>query len=842
MSKVTAYRIRVYGIVQGVGFRPFTARLARKCRVAGTVCNKGSFVEITAEGSAGQVDAFFRRLKEEAPERSVILKIDKEMISPAGADTFRILRSEQRRGDIFVSPDIATCPQCEKELFDPENRRYLHPFINCTACGPRVTILDRMPYDRIRTSMGMFPMCKACEKEYTGPGNRRYHAQPVCCNDCGPELYVLWEKEKTKPVRGTEALLRTREVIRSGGIAAVKGIGGYHLCADASNPDVVRRLRMLKQRPFKPFAVMMRDLRAVRETCIVSAAQEEILEGPNKPILLLPRLRCSERRKETEPVRIETGRVGIETEPIGSKTVCDDAAPDNPYLGVMLPYAPVQMLLFSYPDGKTMPDALIMTSGNAKDTPICVNDEEAMQFLAPLCDIILSNDRDIRLRADDSVMNWFAGEPYMIRRSRGYAPLPVTVPGAVKPDGNTEKKIMNSVAAGAADGTDAGRIILGIGGELKNAFCLAKGEFFYLSPYVGNLTDVRGREALEKAVERMEELLEISPDCVVCDLHPRYLSAAAARKIGQSRGIPVIPVQHHYAHVLSCMAENDVQEPVIGIAFDGTGYGTDGTVWGGEFLIADRRDFRRAGSLEPFIQTGGDLAPREGWRIAAALLGEDQKHLAEKLGVCSEMEYNLVQTMIRQNINAVTSVSAGRVFDAASAVLGLRRVSTSEGEASMVLQYAAERFCSECSKCRESADGRNHMDPAELPLSELGAAVRKLKIPAAPETGGFHLPVRWLIRELAERRLEQRQDIECLAYEFHAAMAELICFGAELCREQTGIQKAALTGGVMQNTLLLRLAAEGLEKRGFRVIRHHLVPPNDGGIALGQAYYLPDNG
>ncbi len=884
MTEVTAYRICVYGIVQGVGFRPFTARLARKCGVAGTVCNKGSFVEITAEGTADQVEAFLRGLKEDAPSRSVILKMDKEIISPAGAVSFRILRSEERRGDIFVSPDIATCKQCEKELFDPQNRLYLHPFINCTACGPRVTILDRMPYDRVRTSMGVFPMCGVCETEYTSPGNRRYHAQPVCCNDCGPELYVLWERDgivsagrsgvktdfsqmgisgrQTENVHteipagqsgsgraqaglsGTDALLRTREVIQNGGIAAVKGIGGYHLCADASNQEAVKRLRELKKRPFKPFAVMMRDLDAVRRTCAVTKEQEKILDGPNKPILLLRQL-----YQRSAPA------------------VCDDVAPDNPYLGVMLPYAPVQMLLFSYPDGRKMPDALIMTSGNAKDTPICMNDEEALQFLTPLCDIILSNDRAIRLRADDSVMNWFAGEPYMIRRSRGYAPLPVLVPGAQT---GINGRINESAGA---------RKVLGIGGELKNAFCLAKGEVFYLSPYIGNLTDVRGREALENAVKRMEELLEIRPDYIVCDLHPRYLSSAAARKMGAARDIPVIPLQHHYAHVLSCMAENNTAGPVIGIAFDGTGYGTDGTVWGGEFLIADRKGFRRAGSLEPFAQTGGYLAPREGWRTAAALLdGAGEKKLAEALGVCSAAEFDLVQTMIRQNINAVISTSAGRVFDAASAVLGLRRMSTSEGEASMVLQFAAEAYC----EAHQTTGAKGNMSggggrecggkgaayrvSCGMPSSELVAAAQEAEIREDNTGTGeamFHIPVRWLIRKLGERRKEtlssgsdiirsswSEQHCSCckekdetgrLAYEFHAAMAELICRGAEICRRQTGLTIVALTGGVMQNTLLLGLLTEKLEARGFQVLRHHMVPANDGGIALGQAYYLPEN-
>ena len=543
MSICTMYR--VYGIVQGVGFRPFVSRIADSCGISGSVCNKGPFVEIFAEGTQEQVSEFRRRLTADAPDRSSILKVDETSAEPTGSTEFKIIHSAKVKGDIFVSPDIATCPKCRAELFDPKDRRYLHPFINCTACGPRVTILDSMPYDRERTSMGEFPMCPECNFEYTHPKTRRYHAQPVCCNDCGPELYI-----PGTDIRGTDALLKTRDVIRSGGIAAIKGIGGFHLCCDARNADAVFRLRSLKDRPFKPFAVMLKDIETAKRECEVLPGQEEFLDGPQKPILLL--------KKKAD----------------GKMTPA--VAPDNPNIGVMLPYAPVQMLLFDYPDGKPMTDCFVMTSGNPRGAPICRSDEEAVRVLSKMCDIILSNNRKIRLRADDSVMSWHDGKPYMIRRSRGYAPLPFMVSKGFKGS------------------------VLAVGGELKNTFCLAKDDLLYPSPYIGDMADLRSVEALTQAVDRMSRLLEIEPEAVVCDMHPRYNSTMFAHEYAKKHNIPCIEVQHHYAHILSCMAENDYHEPVIGVSFDGTGYGTDGSIWGGEFLLAEETGFKRAGSLGTF--------------------------------------------------------------------------------------------------------------------------------------------------------------------------------------------------------------------------------------------------
>ncbi len=781
-------RARVYGIVQGVGFRPFVSRIAAREGIAGSVCNKGPYVEIFAQAALERVDAFLRSLTAEAPERSAILRVETREEPPNGDRAFAIIQSAREKGDIFVSPDIAICPKCKAELFDPKNRRYLHPFINCTACGPRLTILDSMPYDRERTSMGAFPMCPECREEYTDPACRRYHAQPVCCPSCGPCLFI-----PGTDLKDAAALCKTREVLRQGGIAAVKGIGGFHLCCDAANEQAVSRLRRLKSRPAKPFAVMLRDLETARRECEVLEGQEAVLDGPQKPILLL-------RRRPG-------GRV------------CAVAAPENPYLGVMLPYAPVQLLLFSYPDGEEMTDCFVMTSGNPSGAPICRTDEDVRRDLPGLCDVILSNDRPIRLRADDSVAAWFCGRPYMVRRSRGYAPLPVALPPEPSAPEQPGSEELGAEEPGA--GSSGPARVLAVGGELKGTFCLGTGSLLYLSPYIAPLSDVRSVRALGEAAERMERLLELTPQAVACDLHPGYNSTEFAREYAARRGLPILPVQHHYAHIAACMAENGVPggEEVLGAAFDGTGYGTDGTVWGGEFLRASYSGFERLGSVAPFRQAGGDLAVREGWRVAVSLLlgafsPEQAREAALRLGLCTEREFGVQRAMLERSVNCVVSTSAGRLFDAASALLGLRRRSTYEGEASCALQYAAEEAG------EASADAAPGASP---PAPELCEREGRFAVQTAP-----------VFRWLTAGALAGKPRAE-LAAGFHRAMAETVLAGCRRAREQTGLSTVALSGGVFQNLLLLGLCRDLLAADGFRVLTHTLVPPNDGGIALGQA-------
>lgn len=762
-------RICVFGIVQGVGFRPFVSRLAKEQQLAGTVCNKGSYVEILLQGDEEKRKLFSRLLTERAPERSVILNMHREMLDMAPFHTFEIVESAKEKGNVFVSPDIAICDVCKEELFDRRNRRYLHPFINCTACGPRLTILDAMPYDRERTSMGEFPMCPECTYEYTHTETRRYDAQPVCCHECGPMVYLLDRQEKNR-----DAITAARRILCEGGILAVKGIGGYHLCCDGTREEAVSRLRQLKHRPAKPFAVMMRDMTAAEQYCTLTDAEKQVLDGPQKPIILLPK------KPHT--------------------ALAYSISPDNPYVGVMLPYAPLQLLLFTYDDDLVMPDVLVMTSANVSGAPICRTDDEARREIMCMCDAVLSHNRAIRLRADDSVMAFYRDEPYMIRRSRGYAPLPFFV------------------------GNDADCEVLGIGGELKNTFCLSKQNLFYLSPYIGDMADIRTEEALRASVKRMEELLEIKPAVVVCDLHPRYNTAAAA----QHMGIPVRYVQHHYAHVLSCMAENNYLEPVIGVSFDGTGYGTDGTIWGGEILMADTHQVTRFASVKPFVQAGGDASSRDGWRIAVSLLydmtGQDKirtLELAARFRLCTPQEAHMQLAMMEKRINSVVSTSAGRLFDGVSAILGYCRTSTFEGEGAMKLQFAAQQWL------LQKEDARRQENELCKVIAEM-ALMREEEI--------YRIPTDHIVAYIIRKRLEG-VSAPALAYAFHYMLSRCIVLSCRKAREETGIRTAALTGGVFQNLLLLEQCEHGLLEDGFRVLRHHLVPANDGGLSLGQALW-----
>lgn len=872
-------RIRIYGIVQGVGFRPSVSRHAAEAGVTGSVCNKGSFVEVIAQGQPDAVEKFIFLIEKKPPKRAVILKMDVKEVDAPLFPTFEIATSAKKKGEIFVSPDIAICDECRAELLDPKNRRYLHPFINCTSCGPRLTILESLPYDRERTSMKEFPMCEKCRAEYTDPGSRRYDAQPVCCMDCGPEVYLIGRKE-----RGRDAIIEARRTIIAGGIVAVKGVGGFHLCCDATSESAVRRLRKLKRRPAKPFAVMMRDQETVKRACLMSDAQREILTGHQKPILLL---------KKRE-----------------SCGIAPSVAADNPALGVMLPYAPVQILLFTYNDGLDVPPALVMTSGNVSGAPICRDDEEALRELSSFTDVFLSHNRRINIRCDDSVMDFYRGQPYMVRRSRGYAPLPflLTEPApALSSEDGTEIS-QKDIGALPDQHEPHAPCVLGIGGELKNTFCFAKGNLYYPSSYIGDLSDARSGEALRETVARFARLLEAEPDLVVCDLHPRYRSSGIAQELAEKGGIPLVKVQHHYAHILSCMAENDFTGPVIGVSFDGTGYGTDGTIWGGEIMIADTHGFRRAGSIAPFLHAGGDAASREGWRIACSMLadlypgevsdtcsgGSDSDRqaaekksgmedadraanyagqeagragdIAERLGLCGAQQLRVIEIMREKHINTVMSTSCGRLFDAVSAILGIRKLSTYEGEAAMELMFAAQRYAdteiwrrartddhvfaaqrctgnmSDIGPCDITAMDKFQYDGKsagefEPKLSSEGNSkhAEPVRDERNGENGRLIMRTDLLVKELAERRLAG-EDTDYLAWLFHRRLADMT---ADAVRKIAGgeLRTVCLTGGCFQNTLLLDMVQTALERDGFRVLVHSLVPPNDGGIALGQALY-----
>ncbi|MBR2357624.1 MAG: carbamoyltransferase HypF [Lentisphaeria bacterium] len=745
----------IYGVVQGVGFRPFVHRIALAHRITGKVINRGSFVEVVAQGSDEDLQNFRNALAAEAPERANIVDIKEQVVELEVFEEFSILESQADKGAIFIPPDIATCHQCRKELFDPADRRYLHSFINCTACGPRLTILEALPYDRERTSMKHFPMCQACEKEYYSLASRRYDAQPVCCNDCGPEVYILGSN-----LRGGTAITECRKLLMQGKIAAIKGIGGFHLACDGRNIEAVNRLRELKHRPRKPFAVMMNNVDTVRKECILSEKALSWLDGCEKPILLLAKK--------------------------SDCTLPDILAPGNPTLGVMLPYAPLQMLLFDYPDGVEFTDTLVMTSGNVSGAPICRTEEDAWQEISSFCDIILSHNRDIRLRADDSVMRLYNNEPYMIRRSRGFAPLPIKVDLPLKGE------------------------VLAIGGELKNAFCIAKDQLFYIAPHIGDMEDVRSNEALKDSVKLFSELLECKVDRTISDMHPGYHTTGIAGELSSN----VLKIQHHYAHILSCMAENNYLEPVIGVAMDGTGYGSDGTIWGGEILLASPDKFERFTHIAPFPQAGGDAASREGWRIAVGLLEkylpEQAGKYAEKLDLCSSVEYKMLSAMIKNNINTVVSTSVGRLFDGVSALLGIARNSTFEGDAAMSLEFAAQRWYEA---------NKDDLPGIDSSFAEKG-------IMATDE----------LFIRLANERIKG-VDVGFLAYSFHKLLADMITASCVQARSLSNVNVCALSGGSFQNMLLLDLCREKLLKNGFRVLLHKLVPANDGGISLGQALY-----
>jgi hydrogenase maturation protein HypF len=750
MKKYKTHLIRVYGVVQGVGFRPFVRNLAARLELCGSVCNRGSFVEIIIQGGEQKLAAFLHLLKENAPTSAVINNIEIAEILDVKLTNFTIINSVHQVGEVFISPDIAICEQCKKELFDVTDRRYLHPFINCTNCGPRATIISEMPYDRHNTSMNEFEMCVDCASEYSSPQNRRFHAQPVCCNKCGPKLYTI-------PKTEGDPITNIRRIIMAGGIVAIKGIGGFHLCCDAKNSNSIKKLRIRKNRLFKPFAIMLRDIATIRTKCEITAFEEELLQNCEKPIVLLKRLPNSE--------------------------FCKGIAPENPNVGVMLPYAPIQMLLFNYSDGINFTDSLIMTSGNQSGAPICIDDEQAKTQLSSMCDLIISNNRQIKLRADDSVTSTFNDKIYMLRLSRGYSPLPFQI-----------------------DGVASQKHILAVGGELKNSFCLAKGRLLYLSPFVGDLTDLRCVNALDESRLHLQNLLQITPQLVVCDMHPNYNSVSYAKQLN----LPVLQVQHHFAHIASCLAENNINDEVIGVAFDGIGYGTDGTLWGGEFIKASFKGFERLGKLEEFTLAGGDLASSEGYRPAVSLLLQNYKDNALEKSIsfklCSEKQFTAIKLMINNNINCVQTTSAGRLYDAVSALLGIKLLSSFEGEAAMALEFAAQNGS----------------------LGNFGLE------PEIKEGLPFSLKTDRIIRYIVEQRLNGI-SINILAMQFHEALSQMILAGCLKCRELTSIEKVALSGGVFQNLLLLRLCDQKLTKNGFEVILHSKVPPNDGGIALGQA-------
>jgi len=732
---VARREIRIRGVVQGVGFRPFVFKLARRLGLAGYVLNSSAGVVAEAEGACDALDCFVERLRSEAPPLARIEEMLVAEMDPVGGRDFVIRESRAQEGEfVLVSADVATCPDCYRDFTDPANRRFGYAFTNCTNCGPRYTIIRDIPYDRPNTTMAGFHMCRACQAEYDDPGNRRFHAQPNACAECGPQL--------SAPI--SEAQRRLSE----GEIVAIRGLGGFHLACDPRNDGAVRRLRERKRRSDKPFALMARDVAAVEAFCVVSDDDRRALVGTRCPIVVLPR----------------RGDAGISAA----------VAPGNNTIGVMLPYTPLHHLLFT---GAAY-DALVMTSGNLSEEPIVTANEEALERLGPLADWFLLHNREIYMRADDSVVRTFEGAERVLRRSRGFVPQAIDL------------------------GMEVAEIVA-CGGELKNTFCLSKGRYAVLSQHIGDMENYETLVFFEETLANLKKLFRVEPRAVAHDLHPAYLSTQYALRVPD---LEKIGVQHHHAHVASCMAENGLRGKVIGVAMDGTGYGTDGKIWGGEFLVADYGGFERRAHLRYVPLAGGDAAVRQPWRPALAYLADTFGGAAEfpELAIWREVpesQRKLVRSMIAHGVNSIETSSCGRLFDAVASLIGLRQQINFEGQAAIELETIA-------------ADGVVDAYPFGLDGDSVD----------------FRPAIEGIVREVREGT-----PAGAIAARFHNTVAEAIVEVCRRLRAEEKLNRVCLSGGTFQNMKLLARTLAGLRRLEFEVFIHAQVPPNDGGIALGQA-------
>lgn len=837
--------IHITGIVQGVGMRPFVFREAVANRISGWVLNAGDGVHIEAHGADEDMQAFIRCLTDHAPAASRVESVavtplespssrNAATASAPDASAFSIRASEdQTAHTTLVSPDIATCPDCVRELFDPKDRRYHYPFINCTNCGPRFTIIRNLPYDRAMTSMDRFPMCPACAAEYADPLDRRFHAQPDACFECGPHL--TWRERDPQdnaipapanaptasraPVVGrtrqeSDAIIeRCRDLIAAGGIVAIKGLGGFHLACDAANQDAVLELRRRKRRSNKPLAIMVRDVDRARGLCYVDEDELALLTGSARPIVLL-------RRRKSAPGARPAAAPG--TRPVAAPAIAPAVAFDLPELGVMLPYTPLQHLLLAACEqaGAT---ALIMTSGNVSEEPIETDDALAWEHLVAtgIADALLGNDRDILSRYDDSVVRIVDGTAMPVRRARGYAPQPLPLP---------------KIESGARGS------ILACGGEQKATLALTRETAdgtasCFLSQHIGDIENAETLDAWHAARERLEGLFDLAPSAMACDLHPTYLSSQWARQEADRKRLPLIEVQHHHAHIAAVMAEHGRRDRVLGLAFDGTGAGTDGTIWGGELLLCDSSGFTRAGSLVPWRLPGAAASVRDARRNALSLLHVtgllDHPGASALLNGIEVSVRDITLQMVERGINSPLTSSMGRLFDAASALLGICDVATYEGEPAILLEAAAWR-------AHEDGD----RSPFDLPSFAL-----TWKVPAKPD-GQASLRMKRVDEGLPQRRLAldpapalqglldgvaAQIPSDVLALAFHRSVARSACTAATAICHNIGVHTVALSGGVFMNRLLLQLIRDGLEDEGLEVLIPRSVPVNDGCIAYGQA-------
>lgn len=757
----TRTQIIVRGIVQGVGFRPHVYALAVRRALKGRVLNNSAGVLIDVEGEPAAIEEFINELRETRPPLSVVEALEWRIISsPADFTDFRIVESDRRGARIaHVSPDVATCDDCLRELFDPRDRRYRYPFINCTNCGPRFTITEAVPYDRERTTMRDFEMCGECRREYENPADRRFHAEPVACAACGPRLRLTDSRGRDlaheSPACGdadADVVALARRLLMEGRIVAVKGLGGYHLAADALDAEAVARLRSRKHREEKPFALMARTTAEVAEHCLVSEEERRLLESAPRPVVLL------ERRKDSP--------------------LPEAVAPGLKTLGFMLPYTPLHHLLF-----ESLERPLVMTSGNVSDEPISYADDDARERLNSIADYFLTHDRRINVRADDSVVRLIAGRELVLRRARGYAPAPLITSFRFE------------------------RQILACGAELKNTFCLARDRHAFVSHHIGDLENLETLRSFTESIEHYERILHLRPEAVAYDLHPEYLSTKYA--LALERVETKVGVQHHHAHVASCMADNEIEGEVIGVAMDGLGFGADGRMWGGEFFVADFADAERVAHLDYVPMPGGAKAVREPWRMAAVYLeracGESFIDLEIPFArTLDRRNWAALRSMIESGVNCPETSSVGRLFDAVAAILSLRSTVAYEGQAAIELEAAA--------------DDDEHEEGYEFAFDERTGIVKAEKV----------------IEKVVGDLLDGAPP-GAISAKFHAGLAGLIATVARRAREEHRLERVVLSGGVFQNMYLLGRARQRLEDLGFRVFTHRRVPPNDGGISLGQA-------
>jgi len=799
-------RIHISGIVQGVGFRPFIYGLAQRLELSGWVRNTSAGVDIEVDGPRPALQAFITAIQAEAPALARIDQTTVDWQPPNGFTSFEIRHSAAEPTDFQpISPDVSICPDCLRELFDPDDRRYRYPFINCTNCGPRFTIIQDIPYDRPNTTMAPFAMCADCAAEYQHPLDRRFHAQPVACPQCGPQVWLESGSGGQPLHRGEEALRQARKLLMRGRILAVKGLGGFHLACDATNAQAVAELRKRKLRVDKPFALMMVDLEMVDAHCLLSPIERSLLERRERPIVIVRRRRNS--------------------------ILSDQISPGQNTLGVMLPYTPLHYLLFANQDSSPvsfdMPP-LVMTSGNLSEEPICTSNEEARRSLAALADAFLIHDRDIHTRCDDSVVRMFpatraelehpaeskpkdfeaSSTLYPIRRARGYAPNPVRLAFDAPP-------------------------LLATGAELKNTFCLTRGRYAFLSHHIGDLENVETLASFEQGVAHFERLFRIKPEAIACDLHPDYLATRYAQARAGREDLPLISVQHHHAHIVACMAENGLagERPLIGVSFDGTGYGDDGAIWGGEFLLADAASYRRAAHLAYIPLPGGDRATREPWRVALAWLQHAGIEWEEDLPPVryalapSDLDGSIsasiprlqaLRHQLQTGLNSPPTSSMGRLFDAAAALAGVRQTVNYEAQAAIEMEALVDG--------RESA---YYSFDRRVPLSA-GSGLPEQ--PAPP----YQIDPSPLLQQMVSD-LRAGVGIPKIAARFHSGVAIMVRNVCLDLRQENDTRRVVLSGGVWQNTFLLALTVGLLQEAGFEIYLHRQVPANDGGLALGQA-------